>query len=191
MFRIRREFLMLGAIFFLAGCAQKMADQPRYDPLVPSDFFANGQSARPLVADTVSRNALPNGTPLDTGKSNGKYVTTFPIPITRDVMMRGQERYDIFCSPCHDQVGTGNGLVVQRGYTKPPSFHTDSLRSLPDGQFFDVITNGFGQMPPYAVQIPVNDRWAIIAYVRALQLSQHAPLSQLSPNEQQTIQGMK
>ncbi len=192
MCRNRRGLLLLGLAFFLVGCAQKMADQPRYSPLDPSDFFPNGQSARPLVPDTVSRNAMPAGTPLDTGRSaNGKYLTTFPIQVTRDLIARGQDRYDIYCTPCHDRVGTGNGMIVQRGYTKPPSFQTDNLRKVPVGQIFEAISLGFGQMPSYAIQIPVNDRWAIVAYVRALQLSQNTPLSDLSPTEQQSMQGMK
>ncbi len=185
------RFLMGCVLLLLTGCAQKMAAQPRYDPLVPGDFFPDGQSARPPIPDTVSRDALAVGTPLDTGKLNGKYVTTFPIPITREVLTRGQERFNIFCSPCHDRVGTGNGIAVQRGFTGPPTYHTTTLRDLPNGQYFDVITNGGQDMPPYGPQIPVMDRWAIIAYVRALQLSQHAPLSDLTPSEQQMLQGMK
>src|SRR5512133_3176772 len=102
-----RDLLMVGVLFLLTGCAQKMAAQPRYDPLAPSDFFANGQSAQPLVPDTVSRSALAVGTPLDTGKSNGKYVTSFPMTNTREMLARGQERYDIYCAVCHDRVGTG------------------------------------------------------------------------------------
>ncbi len=175
-------FLLLFT-FLTVGCRQDMAEQPRYDPLEASTFFADGQSARPLPPGTVARGYLREDTELYTGKSGKDFTNTFPFPVTRTVLERGQERYNIFCSPCHDRTGSGNGMIVRRGYTPPPSFHQDRLREAPVGYFFDVITNGFGAMPDYAAQIPPRDRWAIVAYIRALQLSQHATLEDVPAEE--------
>ena len=156
-----------------------MHDQPRYEPLEASAFFPDGRSARPTLPDTVARGQLRTDTHLYTGKVAGKPAETFPFPVTREVLLRGRERFEIFCSPCHDRAGTGQGVVVQRGFRSPPSFHVERLRNAPVGHFFDVISNGFGTMQGYAAQVPVRDRWAIAAYVRALQFSQHAPLDRL------------
>ena len=153
-----------------------MHDQPKFIPLRQSDFYADQRSARPLVDGTVARGLLRDDDLLETGKVNGQDVVEFPFPVTAQVLARGRERYDIFCSPCHDRTGRGNGMIVRRGYRQPPSFHIDRLRQAPVGHFFDVITNGFGAMPDYRAQVPVRDRWAIIAYIRALQLSEHATL---------------
>ncbi|HWP46715.1 MAG TPA: cytochrome c [Candidatus Limnocylindrales bacterium] len=169
--------------FLIVGCRQDMAEQPRYDPFEASTFFADGQSARPLPPGTVARGYLREDTEFYTGKSGKDFTNTFPFPVTWTVLERGQERYNIFCSPCHDRTGSGNGMIVRRGYTPPPSFHQDRLREAPVGYFFDVITNGFGAMPDYATQIPPRDRWAIIAYIRALQLSQHARLEDIPAEE--------
>lgn len=158
----------------LAGCRQDMHDQPRYRPLSASTFFEDGSSARPLVPGTVARGELRTDTLLYTGMVDGEPATMFPFPITRDIMARGRERFDIFCAPCHGRTGRGDGMIVQRGFRRPPTYHSDRLRSEPPGHFFDVMTNGFGAMPPYASQVPVRDRWAIAAYIQALQLSQHA-----------------
>lgn len=151
-----------------------MHDQPKYIPLRQSPFFGDERSARPLVQGTVARGMLHADTWLETGKVSGQDATAFPFPIDAAVMARGQERFDIFCSPCHGRAGLGDGMIVRRGFRRPPTFHQDRLRNAPVGQLFDVITNGFGAMPDYASQIPPQDRWAIIAYVRALQLSEHA-----------------
>jgi mono/diheme cytochrome c family protein len=156
-----------------------MQVQPRIEPLAHSDFYADQRGARPLVAGTVARGDLRADTYFYTGyvgKQTGNYL---PFPATREVLERGRGRYNIFCAPCHSRTGDGNGMIVQRGYRQPPSYHIDRLRTAPLGHFFDVITNGFGAMPDYAAQIPAADRWAIIAYIRALQLSQNAPLSAL------------
>ena len=151
-----------------------MHDQPKYIPLRESTFFGDARSARPLVAGTVARGQLHEDALLYTGKSGGKDADVFPFSVDATVMARGQERFNIYCSPCHGRTGQGDGMVVRRGYRHPPTFHQDRLRDAPVGHFFDVITNGFGAMPDYAAQIRVEDRWAIIAYVRALQLSEHA-----------------
>jgi mono/diheme cytochrome c family protein len=158
----------------VAGCRQDMHDQPKYRGLRASDFFADGASARPLIANTVARGHLNDDTLLFTGKDGANDSTVFPFPVTDEVMARGQERFNIYCSPCHGRTGLGDGMVVRRGYKHPPLFSEQRLLDAPIGHFFDVITNGSGQMPDYQSQIPVNDRWAIAAYVRALQLSQHA-----------------
>ena len=209
-----------------AGCGQQMAEQPSYRPLRPSAFFADGMSARPLVKGTIARGQLKDDAHLYTGKwptevqaqlravgviGNGignpveaaafaferpLYVDTFPHPITRAVLERGQERFNIYCAVCHDRAGTGHGMIVQRGFTQPPSYHTDlsrgyklrgiemKLRDAPVGYYFDVITRGFGAMPDYAEQVAAPDRWAIIAYIRALQLNQGAALADVHNKRQ-------
>ena len=167
-----------------AGCRQDMHDQPKYIPLRYSSFFADARSERPLVQGTVARGHLDEDTLLYTGKGpDGKPSNLFPFPVTKDVIERGQQRFNIYCTPCHDRTGYGLGMVVRRGYRHPPSYHTDQARALANGFIFDVITNGFGAMPDYAAQIPVRDRWAIVAYVRALQLSQHASVQDLTADE--------
>jgi len=153
-----------------------MHNQPKYIPLREATFFADQRSARPLVAGTVARGQLHDDPLLDTGKVNGADATVFPFPIDDNVMARGQERFNIYCSPCHGRTGRGDGMIVQRGYRKPPSYHQDRLRAAPVGHFFDVMTNGFGAMPDYAAQLSVRDRWAVAAYIRALQLSENATM---------------
>jgi mono/diheme cytochrome c family protein len=159
-----------------AGCRQDMHDQPKYQPLERSTFFLDQQASRSPVAETVARGGLREDTLLYTGKVDGSDALFFPFRIDAPVMARGQERFDIYCSPCHGRTGMGNGMVVQRGYRRPPSFADERLRQAPLGHFFDVMTNGFGAMPDYAAQIRPADRWAIIAYLRALQLSAHAAM---------------
>jgi mono/diheme cytochrome c family protein len=169
-----------------------MADQPRFDPLQKSTFFADMLSARPLPAGTVPRSANGPDELLDRGLINGQPADRFPFPLTMDVLSRGRQRYDIYCSPCHDYVGTGNGMAARRGFRRAPaSFHTEELRKAPPGRFFDVITNGFGEMPSYSTAISPRDRWAIIAYVRALQLSQWATVDAIPQEELQRLQTEK
>jgi mono/diheme cytochrome c family protein len=170
------------ALLLLFSCRQKMSNQPKYDPLEPSDFFADGMSARPRISGTVARGELALDGFISTGKISGQDGDGFPFPVTAQVMNRGEERFDIFCSECHGKLGDGNGMVPARGYQRPPSFHSDTLRVAKTGHFFDVMTNGFGAMPSYAPQVPVNDRWAIIAYIRALQLSRNATVDDVPPN---------
>jgi mono/diheme cytochrome c family protein len=160
-----------------------MHDQPKYIPLRQSTFFGDERSARPLVPGTIARGQLRTDTLLYTGKVNGKDSTVFPFAIDAAVMARGHERFDIYCSPCHGRTGQGDGMVVRRGFRRPPSFHQDRLRNEPPGQIFDVITNGFGAMPDYAAQIHAADRWAIVAYLRALQLSEHATIADVPPDK--------
>jgi mono/diheme cytochrome c family protein len=178
--RLSSMALML-LLLALGGCRQKMSNQPRYDPLEPSTFFADGMSARPRIAGTVARGDLSNNPFFDSGKLNGQEADGFPMPVTIDVINRGQERFNIYCSECHGRVGDGNGMIPSRGYRRPPSFHTLTLRNARTGHFFDVMTNGFGAMPPYGTMIPPADRWAIVAYIRALQLSQSATVADVPP----------
>jgi mono/diheme cytochrome c family protein len=177
----------LWASLVAGGCRQDMHDQPKLKPLAESGFYADQRSARPLVEGTVARGHLEDDDTLYTGKTGGQDSVEFPFPVTREVMARGRERYDIFCSPCHDRTGSGNGMVVKRGYRQPPSYHIDRLRQAPVGHFFDVETNGFGAMPDYRARIPAPDRWAIVAYIRALQASQHSTLDAVPPAEREKL----
>ena len=168
---------VLAALLLLAaagGCRQDMHDQPRYRPLRESRFFANASSARPIVDGTIARGTLQTDTAFFTGKNGALFVNELPFPLTKEVVDRGEERFNIYCTPCHGPTGAGNGMVVQRGYSAPPSLHIDRLRTIEAGYFFDVMTNGFGRMPDYRAQITPRDRWNIVAYVRALQLAGHA-----------------
>ena len=163
--------LLVAALALVSGCRQDMHDQPKYRPLRPSQLFSDKSSARPLIEGTVARGTLQEDEGFFTGKISGATVKELPFQITEKDLDRGQERYNIFCTPCHDMTGTGKGMVVQRGYRQPPSFHDPRLRAADPGYMFDVITNGFGAMPDYRTQIDPRDRWRIVAYVRALQLS--------------------
>jgi mono/diheme cytochrome c family protein len=158
----------------IGGCRQDMHNQPKYRPLRATGFFADGSSARPLVEGTVARGTLQEDAAFFTGKTGNVTVKELPVTVDEHLLSRGQDRYNVFCTPCHDAAGTGRGMVVQRGYRQPPSFHDERLRIADAGYFFDVMTNGFGAMPDYRTQLPARDRWAIVAYIRALQLSQHA-----------------
>lgn len=180
---------VLGAAV-LTGCDMRdMYDQPKYTPLQKSEFFDDQRSARPLVADTVARGQLRTNTVFYAGLGpDGKPVDAVPLPMTEQLLRRGQERYDIFCAPCHDRIGSGNGMIVQRGFRAPPSLHIQRLRDAPAGYFYDVITRGFGAMPDFAAQITPEDRWAIVAYMRALQLSQNATLADVPPAERQRLE---
>jgi mono/diheme cytochrome c family protein len=207
--------LCLGLI---SGCAQNMYHQPRYDPLEESEFFQDRQSARHLVEGTVARGQLRDDEHLFQGsiggqqdegnqgdenqgdenqgggnqgggnQGGGNQVDTFPFPITTEVLERGQRRYNAFCMPCHGLTGNGDGMIVERGFSPPPSLHIDRLRDAPVGHYFNVITNGFGRMYAYDYQFSPADRWAIIAYIRALQLSQNATLEDLGPEDRQELQ---
>jgi hypothetical protein len=159
----------------LGGCRQDMHDQPRFKPFAESDFYTDLRSARPPVEGTVARGQLREDSYLYTGKIGDNPGDYMPFPGTKELLARGQQRYNIYCAPCHSRVGDGNGVIPSRGFPrKPPSFHTDRLRKVPLGYLFDVTTNGFGSMSDYASQIAPPDRWAIVAYIRALQLSQGA-----------------
>src|ERR1700687_2667843 len=180
---------MVLALLASVACRQDMHDQPKFIPLRPSEFFTDGRSARPLPEGTVARGHLNDDVLFYTGKgADGKPADTFPFPVTKDVILRGQQRFNIYCSPCHDRTGSGDGMIVRRGYRRPPTYHSDRLRQQPNGYFFDVITRGFGAMPNYAQQISARDRWAIVAYLRALQLSQYATLTDVPAEERSTLE---
>ena len=169
--------VVAAACLALVGCRQDMHDAPSYDPLQGTAFFSNGAASRTLVVNTVARGQLRTDEHLYTGKVNGQAATEFPMPITDEVMARGQERFNVYCSPCHGRTGQGDGMIVQRGFRAPPSYHEERLRNAPVGYFFDVMTNGFGAMQDYSAQVTVPDRWAIAAYIRVLQLSRSATVN--------------
>lgn len=171
---MKRFYPLLILLALLPGCGRNMWEQPRFGPLEASTLFADGAASRPLPPGVI-----PRGRSLDqallTGLEGGMMLTTNPLPLTAELLERGRVRYNIFCSSCHNYNGDGLGVVVQRGFPQPASFHTQRLRDAPDGYFFGAITNGFGRMASYASKITPEDRWAIVAYIRAMQLSQHAP----------------
>src|SRR4051812_18367469 len=183
----------------LAGCRQDMHNQPKYVPLRASEFFKDGRSARMPVDHTVPRESLVTNTQFYkggnafedqyflTGKINGQPGDKFPLPVTKEVLERGKQRYTIYCTPCHSRVGDGDGMIVNRGLKRPPSFHEERLKKEPIGYFYDVMTNGFGAMLNYSAQVKPEDRWAIAAYIRALQLSQDAKLSDVPESERGNI----
>jgi mono/diheme cytochrome c family protein len=175
--------LGLLAVLALAGCRQDMQDQPRFKPLAESDFYSDLRSARPPVEGAVARGQLHEDTYFYSGRLGNNPGDYMPFPVTEDVLVRGRERFNIYCAPCHSRLGDGNGMIVQRGFRAPPSYHTERLRKAPLGYFFDVMTNGFGAMPEYASQIPARDRWTIVAYIRALQLSQEATMGDVPPGQ--------
>jgi hypothetical protein len=180
---------ILAFALLTSACRQDMHDQPKYIPLRPSDFFADGRSERPLIDGTVARGHLNDDAAYFQGKGpDGKPTNDFPFPVTKEVIQRGQARYNIYCTPCHDRLGNGDGMIVRRGYRKPPSYHIDRLRTVPNGYIYDVISNGFGAMPDYAAQIAPRDRWAIVAYVRALQLSQNASVNDVPADARGQLQ---
>jgi mono/diheme cytochrome c family protein len=178
----------LACVVALGGCRQDMHDQPKYIPLRSSEFFPDGRSARSPVEGTVARGQLRDDVHLYTGMIAGKPAETFPFPVTREVLERGRERFNAICAPCHSSLGDGNGIIVQRGYRRPESFHTDRLRKAAVGYYFDVMTRGFGAMPDYAPQVTPPDRWAIAAYIRALQLSQAATLEDVPAQERKRLE---
>jgi mono/diheme cytochrome c family protein len=191
--RPRRPALLVLACLVGAGlsgaCRQDMHDAPRYDPLEASPVFAGGAASQPLVDGTVARGHLRADTHLYTGTVGDEPATVFPFPITAADLDRGQERFNIYCAPCHGRTGVGDGMVVQRGHRQAASFHIQRLREMPVGYFFDVITNGFGAMPDYQSQIPVEDRWRIVAFVRALQLSHAGTLDDVPASERPQLEG--
>ncbi|HEY0787295.1 MAG TPA: cytochrome c, partial [Thermoanaerobaculia bacterium] len=187
--RAHAAFLALFVIVAFSACRapQKMADNPAYEPYEASRFFDDGMSARQPVPGTVARGTLREDTLLYTGKVGGQLANAFPFEITRADVLRGKERFEIYCTPCHGATGAGDGMIVQRGYRRPPSYHSDRLRQVPVGHFVDVMTNGFGVMPSYANQVPVRDRWLIAAYIKALQLSQNVPVAEVPPADRAKI----
>lgn len=205
--RTTQLLILLLLLLTAAGCRRDMQDQPKIKPLRGTTFFRDGLGSRQPIQGTIPRGYLRSDTELFTGKRTGAQgatatpapqqttgaagsqtntypddIDTFPLPVTSEVVQRGRERYDIFCSVCHGMTGNGDGMIVRRGFRRAASFNDDRLRQAPVGHFFDAITNGWGAMPSYAAQIPVQDRWAIVAYIRALQVSQQNPAAGTSPS---------
>ena len=187
--RARRWLAVTAASLALAACRQDMHDAPRYEPLEASAFFADGRASRMLVANTVPRGQLRDDELLYTGKIDGKPVDLFPMPVTESVMARGAERFKVFCAPCHGASGQGNGMIVQRGFRQPPAYTEQRLIDAPAGYFFDVMTNGFGAMQDYAAQVPVADRWAIAAYIRALQTARRGTVDDVPADRRGELDG--
>jgi mono/diheme cytochrome c family protein len=175
------------SLLALTACRQDMQNEPRYKPLAESEFFSDHRSARPQVEGTVARSQLRIDEARYTGKIDGEDIDQFPIPIAKADIERGQTRFNIYCTPCHGHVGDGNGMVVLRGFRQAASYYTDKLERAPVGHYFDVITNGFGAMPSYASRIQPDDRWRLIAYIRALQLSESATLTDVPADQQQNL----
>ncbi|MGA9120070.1 MAG: cytochrome c [Bacteroidota bacterium] len=173
--------------FASAGCHQDMYEQKRYNPLSTNDFFRDGRSSRPRVEGTVVHGDHSTDGVISTGKVDGKPVNVFPFPVTEKTLLRGQERFNIFCSPCHGRTGDGQGMIVQRGFPQPPSYFSDSVRAKPVGHYVDVIANGFGRMYSYRDRVEPLDRWAIAAYIRVLQASRTVNVSELTTSERQRL----
>lgn len=187
--RLLAASLAASALLAAAGCRQNMHNQAKVEPYEESDFFDDGVGSRPLPANTVARGDLRADAGVYTGLGRDRQpLAAPPFPVTREVLKRGQERFDVFCSPCHSRVGDGEGMIVQRGYKRPTSFHDPRLRGSEVGYFFNVMTEGYGVMPSYAPQIPVRDRWAIAAYIRVLQYSQNARRADLAPEPWTRVQ---
>jgi cytochrome c553 len=178
----------MGAVaLLLFGCRLDMHVQPKYLPYEPTDFFGDGRSERQPVPGTVARGQLRLDELMFTGRENGVVVDKFPFPITKADLDRGRERYNVYCTPCHDYSGTGRGMIVQRGFPQPPSYHIQRLRDAPAGHFYEVITNGFGAMYSYAARVEPADRWRIAAYIRVLQLSRNATVQDVPESERQKL----
>ncbi|MGH9358913.1 MAG: c-type cytochrome [Terriglobia bacterium] len=173
----------LVSLLLVDGCRLDMHIEPRYNPESPSSEFADGRSERPIVPGTVARGRLRTDELLYTGRINGQVANVFPFPITKKDLERGQQRFNIYCTPCHDYAGSGEGMIVRRGFPAPPSYHDPKLINEPVGHYFDVMTNGHGTMYSYASRVSVKDRWRIAAYIRALQLSQNATLNDVPASE--------
>lgn len=178
-------------LLLLAGCRQDMHDQPRYKPLAETDFFGDERSARPEVEGTVARGHLRLDSARYTGKENGQDIDAFPFRITKADLERGQQRFNIYCAPCHSRIGDGNGMIVRRGFRQAASYHTEKLMKAPVGHFFDVMTNGFGAMPSYASRVEPDDRWRIAAYIRVLQFSQNAKIEDVPEDKRAGLEAAK
>lgn len=185
----RLRAAVMFAVLLAPGCRLDMHTQPKYKPDDPSAFFQDGRADRPAVPGTVAHGQLRTDELLFTGRVQGELADTFPFPITPQALDRGHDRYNIYCTPCHDYTGSGQGMVVQRGFPAPPSYHIDRLRQAPVGHFFEVMTKGYGAMPSYAARVSAEDRWKIAAYIRALQLSQHATLNDVPERERRQMTG--
>ena len=184
-----KPLMLVTCLCAFAACRPDMADQPYVRPLAEDSFFDDGAGSRPLPPRTVARGELHENEPYFTGKVDGRLISNIPVPVTPELLSRGRQRFEIYCSVCHGRTGDGNGIIVQRGFPRPPSLQDERLRAAPAGHFFDVITNGYGVMYPYASSVTPADRWAIAAYIRALQFSQHAGPENAEPSAHEKPEG--
>jgi cytochrome c553 len=184
------KFLIALLSFFVlaSGCRRGMMEQEKVKPLAEDDFFKDGSGARPIPAHTIARGHFNEDERFFSGLIGDRLVPSIPLPVTRELLQRGRERYDIYCAVCHGRTGEGNGMIVQRGFPRPPSLHEPRLREAPDGHFFDVMTQGYGVMYSYAARVGPQERWAMVAYIRALQLSQHATTNEAPPDERAKLE---
>ncbi len=186
-----RTALLVVICVLSASCRRDMYNQPKAKPLAENTFFKDGAAARPIPPHTVARGDTRENSAFSTGLTNGTLITQLPMPLTPQLLQRGRERYDIYCAVCHGLNGDGNGEIVRRGFPAPPTYHLDRLRNAPIGHFYDVITNGYGVMYPYAARVEPQDRWAIVVYIRALQLSHNAKPEDVLPNEKSKLEAQK
>ena len=178
-----------GVLLVLTGCRQDMHDQPKYKPFAPSKFFADGRSARPAPAFTIARDELNDTDDFHTGGTGGAFLASIPAQVDVNLLHRGQERFNIYCSPCHGRLGNGDGMIARRGFRAPADLSSDRVRQAPPGYIFQVIENGYGAMGDYRDQVPPEDAWAIVAYVRALELSRSAEVTDVPPDQRSTLEG--
>ena len=178
-------------LLFCAGCRHDMFDQPKYRPLAVSTFFPDGRSARPVPAKLLLTTGPTKGEAIEQGTNNGVFVATIPVPLDRPLIERGRDRFDIYCSPCHGLVGDGQGMIAKRGFKQPADLHSDRIRQAPPGYLYEVIANGYGAMPDYGDELSIRDRWAVVAYIRALELSRHATLQDVPADRQTALEKTK
>ena len=186
-----RRWPLLGLCLLACGCRQDMFEEPKYKPLVESRFFTDGRSARPVPAGTLAFGQPDLGEAVERGTTNGNFVAAIPVRVDEQLLKRGQERFNIYCSPCHSRLGDGNGMIAKRGFLRPADLHSDRVRNAPPGYLYAVIANGYGAMPEYRDQVDVHDRWAIVAYIRALELSRRATVADVPASEQGRLEGAR
>ena len=188
---MNRAAALLLPLLLCAGCRQDMFEEPKYKPLVESDMFVDGRSARPIPPATFAFGEPDEGEAVEQGTLNGKFVASIPIPLNEALLQRGRERFDIYCAPCHSRLGNGNGMIARRGFMQPADLESQRVEHAPPGYIYAVITNGYGAMPEYRNQVKLHDRWAIVAYIRALELSRNARLADLPPQEQARLENSR
>jgi len=188
---MNKAALLLPLLLLSVGCRQDMFEEPKYKPLVESDMFVDGRSARPIPAGTFAYGVQDEGEAIEQGTLNGQFVATIPLPLDEALLERGRERFDIYCAPCHSRLGNGQGMIARRGFMQPADLHSERVRHAPPGYIYAVITNGYGAMPEYRDQVKLHDRWAIVAYIRALELSRNVKLADLPPQEQAKLENSR
>lgn len=189
---MNRALLLVPLVAMAAGCRQDMFEEPKYKPLVESSFYADGRSARPVPPGTFAYGQTDQGEAIEQGTANGDFVATIPLPVDEALLQRGQNRFNIYCAPCHGRVGDGHGMIEKRGFIEPADLHSDRVRQAPPGYLYAVITNGYGGMPEYRDQVTdVRDRWAIVAYIRALELSRRGTMADVPPDQRPALEAAK